>query len=59
MGNLFSENMIHDLLESHNFFKFGKKREEKKVGAKIKFIDKIIFLYFKFFSWKLIFSFPK
>ena len=26
VANLFSEKMIHDLLESHNFFKFGKKR---------------------------------
>ena len=26
VGNLFSAKMIHDLLESHNFFKFGKKR---------------------------------
>ena len=26
VGNLFSEKMIHDLLESHNFLKFGKKR---------------------------------
>ena len=25
VGNLFSEKMIHYLLESHNFFKFGKK----------------------------------
>ena len=24
--NLFSGEMIHDLLESHNFLKFGKKR---------------------------------
>ena len=24
--NLFSEKMIHDLLESHNFLKFGKKQ---------------------------------
>ena len=24
--NLFSEKMIHDLLESHNFLKFDKKR---------------------------------
>ena len=24
--NLFSKKMIHDLLESHNFLKFGKKR---------------------------------
>ena len=24
--NLFFEKMIHDLLESHNFLKFGKKR---------------------------------
>ena len=24
--NLFSEKVIHDLLESHNFLKFGKKR---------------------------------
>ena len=23
VGNLFSETMIHDLLESHNFLKFG------------------------------------
>ena len=27
--NLFSEKMIHDLLESHNFFKFAKRRKEK------------------------------
>ena len=26
VGNLFSEKMIHDLLESQNFSKFGKKR---------------------------------
>ena len=26
VGNLFSEKMIHDLLESHYFLKFGKKR---------------------------------
>ena len=26
VGNLFSEKMIHDSLESHNFLKFGKKR---------------------------------
>ena len=26
VGNLFSEKMIHHLLESHNFLKFGKKR---------------------------------
>ena len=26
VGNLFFEKMIHDLLESHNFLKFGKKR---------------------------------
>ena len=25
-GNLFSEKMIHDLLESHNSLKFGKKQ---------------------------------
>ena len=31
----------------------------KNVGTKIKFINKIIFLYLKFFSWKLIFSLPK
>ena len=24
--NLFSEEMLHDLLKSHNFLKFGKKR---------------------------------
>ena len=28
----------------------------KTVWAKIKFINKIIFLNFKFFSWKIIFS---
>ena len=33
--------------------------DKKKSWAKIKFINKIIFLYFKFFSWKLIFSLPK
>ena len=26
VGNIFSEKMIHDLLESHNLLKFGKKR---------------------------------
>ena len=26
VGNLFSEKMIHDLLESHDFLKFGKKQ---------------------------------
>ena len=26
VGNLFFEEMIHDLLESHNLFKFGKNR---------------------------------
>ena len=26
VGNLYSEKMIHDLLESHNFLKFDKKR---------------------------------
>ena len=26
VGNLFSLKMIHDLLRSHNFFKFGKNR---------------------------------
>ena len=26
VGNIFSEKMNHDLLESHNFLKFGKKR---------------------------------
>ena len=26
IGNLYSAKMIHDLLESHNFLKFGKKR---------------------------------
>ena len=26
VGNLFSEKIINDLLESDNFFKFGKKR---------------------------------
>ena len=26
VGNHFSEKMIHDLLESHNFLKFGMKR---------------------------------
>ena len=26
VDNLFSEKMIHDLLESHNFLKFSKKR---------------------------------
>ena len=26
VGNFFTEKMIHDLLESHNFLKFGKKR---------------------------------
>ena len=26
VGNIFSEKMIHDLLESHNFLKFDKKR---------------------------------
>ena len=26
VGNLFSEKIIHDLIESHNFLKFGKKR---------------------------------
>ena len=26
VGNLFSEKTIRDLLESHNFLKFGKKR---------------------------------
>ena len=26
VGNLFSEKIIHDLLESHNFFKFAKKQ---------------------------------
>ena len=34
VGNLFSEKMIHDLLESHNFLKFGKKQKEKKLGQK-------------------------
>ena len=26
VGNLFSEKMIYDLLKSHNFLKFGRKR---------------------------------
>ena len=26
VGNIFSEKMIHHLLESHNFLKFGKKQ---------------------------------
>ena len=26
VGNLFSEKIIHDLLESHNFLKFGENR---------------------------------
>ena len=34
VGNLVSEKMIHDLLESHNFSKFGKKQWEKKLGQK-------------------------
>ena len=34
MENLFSEKMIRDLLESHNFLKFGKKRLDKKLWQK-------------------------
>ena len=34
VANLFSEKMIHDLFESHKFFKFGKKRLEKKISQK-------------------------
>ena len=26
VGNFFTEKMIHDLLESHNFLKYGKKQ---------------------------------
>ena len=29
VGNLFSEKIIHDLLESHNFLKFGKNDKKK------------------------------
>ena len=36
--------MIRVLLESHNFVKFGE-AIKKKVGAKIKFINKIIRLF--------------
>ena len=32
--SIFSEKMICDLLESHNFLKFCKKRQEKKLGQK-------------------------
>ena len=32
--NLFLENLIHNLLELHNFLKFGKERYEKKLGEK-------------------------
>ena len=38
--NIFSEKMIHDLLESHNFSNLARS-DEKKVGSKIKFINKI------------------
>ena len=55
----FLEKLYRDLLKLDHFLKFGSKRPEKKVQAKIKFINKIIFLYFKLFSWKLIVSLPK
>ena len=56
MKILFPEKMIRDLLESHHFVKFGMKRQEKKFGKK-KFVKYIIFLHFKFFPWKIIFSY--
>ena len=52
--NLFPEKKIRDLLESHRFFKIWYEVIRKKVQVKIKFVKCIIFLCFKFFSWKLI-----
>ena len=46
MENLFLEKVTRNLLESRHFLKVGKKRSEKKVGAKIKFIIKIIYPFF-------------
>ena len=44
------------IYEYHIIFENLARSDKKKVRAKIKFIDEIIFLCFKFFSWKLIFS---
>ena len=53
--NLFSEWVIHDFSKSHHFQKFGKKQCEKN-HLKIKFVKYIIFLCFKLFNIKKIFS---
>ena len=50
--NLFSEKMIHDLLESHNFLKFGEKRYEKKLCQKLNLLIKLFFCVSNFFHVK-------
>ena len=56
MKILCPEKIICDLLESYHFVKLEWSDKEKS-PAKIKFIKYIIFLHFKFFSWKIIFPF--
>ena len=42
--------MICNLIKSHNFFKFGKKRNEKKLGQKLNLIIKYFSLFHIFLN---------